>query len=76
MRPPWGRDRGFEMEPTMGTLLQFLPRRRSAEAHPPAARGPADILLFTGVRYEHGDAAEPPRPAEEQGGPDRRVQPS
>ncbi|HVV94662.1 MAG TPA: hypothetical protein VHD15_14720 [Hyphomicrobiales bacterium] len=60
----------------MGTLLQFSPRRRSTGVQPPVAHGPADILLFTGVRYERAEAVVPPRIAEGQGEPDRRVQPS
>jgi hypothetical protein len=40
----------------MGLLITFIPRPR--EEAPPRPPGPAQILLFTGVRYERGD---PPR---------------
>jgi hypothetical protein len=64
------------MEPTMGTLLQFSPRRRAAGAGLPVLRGPADILLFTGVRYERAEVAARERAIEGRDPPDRRVQPS
>lgn len=47
------------MEAILGTLLQFDGHKKSAEAGPPFTGG-AQILIFTGVRYERG---APPPPA-------------
>ena len=42
----------------MTTLVQLPTRRRSQGAQQQAPRGTAEILLFTGIRYER--SAEPP----------------
>ncbi|MBW3098648.1 hypothetical protein [Pseudohoeflea coraliihabitans] len=36
----------------MATLLRFEPAPRSAAPRGGALKGPADILFFTGIRYE------------------------
>ncbi|MEJ1157983.1 hypothetical protein [Prosthecomicrobium sp. N25] len=48
----------------MGTILVFDPARRRTDRKDPST-GPAQLLFFTGIRYErHADAAAPEiRPA-------------
>lgn len=46
----------------MGMLLRFSPKiARSLPAS--AEKGPAEVILFTGVRYERGAVANPRKPA-------------
>jgi hypothetical protein len=48
----------------MSEVVQLSSRRPQRRIGPPA-RGPADICLFTGVRYER-----PPEPTEPSDGPE------
>lgn len=50
----------------MGMLLRFNPRAAPPAGTPPARRGPATVILFTGVRYERG-AARPARDKRRKG---------
>ena len=45
----------------MGTLLHFSPKVPRPLSVAPA-RGPAEVILFTGVRYERGAVATTPKP--------------
>lgn len=45
----------------MGTLLTFSPKVPRPLSVPPVS-GPAEVILFTGVRYERG-APTTPKPA-------------
>lgn len=46
------------MEASLGKLLQFDGRKKSAIAATPVS-GVAQIILFTGVRYERGTPPPP-----------------
>ena len=46
-------------ETTMGVLLSFRSRRRPAAPEHADARGPAQVLFFTGVRYERQRVEKP-----------------
>jgi len=46
------------MEASLGKLLKFEGRRKSVKAGPPGP-GDAQILIFTGVRYERGTPPPP-----------------
>jgi hypothetical protein len=45
----------------MGMLLQFSPKVPRSRPAPPVC-GPAEVILFTGVRYERGAVANTPKP--------------
>jgi len=45
----------------MGTLLPFQPRPAAGPRHDALATGGAQIIIFTGVRYERTGQAEPSR---------------
>ncbi|HVY51128.1 MAG TPA: hypothetical protein VHA07_06150 [Devosia sp.] len=56
----------------MGKLVQFEKRgkgRLTARPDPPAS---AEILIFTGVRYERQGSTVPPKPTTSSGGKRRR----
>ena len=46
----------------MGTLLTFSPKVLRPQSASPSS-GPAEVILFTGVRYERGAVATTPKPA-------------
>lgn len=56
----------------MGDIISFRPRELTGG--PPADLGPANILFFTGVRYQRDDAhtvrpaPKPSAPADNRGG--------
>jgi len=62
-------------EARLGKIVQLPKRGRSAksEAHEPTAHAPAEVILFTGVRYERNDTPGlPTKPAGAAPGKRRR----
>ncbi|HEX4298791.1 MAG TPA: hypothetical protein VHZ56_12285 [Devosia sp.] len=47
---------------TLGKLVQFENRRKSRSVGLPDRSGSADILIFTGVRYERDTSSAPTKP--------------
>jgi hypothetical protein len=47
------------LEASLGKLLNFDGRKKSARAGSTAVAGDAQILIFTGVRYERGTPPPP-----------------
>jgi hypothetical protein len=45
----------------LGKLVEFERRRREVRPRSPK-QAPAEILIFTGVRYERNEAKEPDKP--------------
>lgn len=45
----------------LGKLVEFDRRRRDIRPRT-SKQAPAEILIFTGVRYERGEAKEPDKP--------------
>lgn len=50
----------------MGKLVQFERRRRATQPHLEASQG-AEILIFTGVRYERSAPVTPTKPTTSSG---------
>jgi hypothetical protein len=63
---------GFATETVVGKLVQFENRGRGtrAEKTDPAAK--AEILIFTGVRYERQSGVTPTKPTASSGGKRKR----
>lgn len=59
--PP--EDRAGPAEMKLGKLVQFQKRRGGPKAVPPVRGGKADILIFTGVRYEREATDAPTKPS-------------
>jgi hypothetical protein len=47
----------------LGKLVQFEKRRGGTRAVEPGQRGKAEILIFTGVRYERDTTDAPTKPS-------------
>lgn len=56
----------------MGKLVQF--EGKAKDRAQPKSEGPtnAEILIFTGVRYERGGGATPPKPSASSGSKRKR----
>ena len=61
----------FATERKLGNLVQFE-RRKEPETDRPAAAAEAEILIFTGVRYERQTDAAPTKPTASSGGKRKR----
>lgn len=59
------------METGLGKLVQLIVRP-PAEKSAPVPLGPAQVLLFTGVRYERGGTPQPDKPSASSGSKRRR----
>jgi hypothetical protein len=59
------------METGLGELVQLIVRPLT-EKSAAVPLGPAQLLLFTGVRYERGEANEPDKPSASSGSKRRR----
>ncbi len=71
-RGPGGTGRDHEEEDSLGKLVTFLQRPRTAPADEKPS-GDAKILIFTGVRYERGTPPPPTTTANPSGGKRSRV---
>jgi hypothetical protein len=56
----------------MGKLVQFENRGKAASAVKPDRAGQAEILIFTGVRYERQNGNSPDKPSASSGGKRKR----
>ncbi|HZY68218.1 MAG TPA: hypothetical protein VFE52_06500 [Devosia sp.] len=56
----------------MGKLVQFERRERGGTAARDPGTPPAEILIFTGVRYERQSDASPPKPTATSSGGKRK----
>ncbi len=56
----------------MGKLVQFDRRGKDRTTAKPDASTNAEILIFTGVRYEREGGATPPKPTASSGGKRKR----
>jgi hypothetical protein len=61
----------FATETKLGNLVQFE-RRKEPESDRPAPTAEAEILIFTGVRYERQTDAAPTKPTASSGGKRKR----
>lgn len=61
----------MELEASLGKLVKFDQRRKPAGAGKRSPGGAAQILMFTGVRYERGtpptSSLDPSRPKRKRG---------
>ena len=64
----------FAAEMAVGKLVQFDRRGRTGQAAKPAPTAQAEILIFTGVRYERetGTGSSPDKPSASSGGKRKR----
>jgi len=56
----------------VGKLVQFEARPKEPPGDRPAASSDAEILIFTGVRYERATDAAPTKPTASSGGKRKR----
>lgn len=71
------RQRGKKRRPDLvetevGKLVQFEGRGKDAGTAKPDRTSNAEILIFTGVRYERQGEATPPKPSASSGGKRKR----
>ena len=62
----------FATETVVGKLVQFEGRERGNRAEKTAPGAKAEILIFTGVRYERQTGAAPTKPTVSSGGKRKR----
>jgi hypothetical protein len=56
----------------VGKLVQFEKRGKGRGTAPPDPSSSAEILIFTGVRYEREGSTVPPKPTASSGGKRKR----
>lgn len=63
---------GYATETVVGKLVQFENRGRVVRADKVDPTAKAEILIFTGVRYERQSGATPTKPTASSGGKRKR----
>jgi hypothetical protein len=56
----------------VGKLVQFESRPKAGNTAKPGSAAPAEILIFTGVRYERQTGDSPDKPSASSGGKRKR----